>query len=150
MCQIIFLHTFLRRNFNPLPDNNFLDWTRLKAFADNKLNAGNLKISVFEMLETLWEKEKMLVTSIFSFSHNVFKSHLFQGCQKSGLCGEELNDSFFQNRNYKEFSIKYLQRQDNFLWEGLPALSPFHTMFSKSSFYSWVIKSWECEVMGQM
>ena len=25
------------------------------------------------LLKTLWEKEKMLVTSIFSFSHNVFK-----------------------------------------------------------------------------
>ena len=24
------------------------------------------------LLKTLWEKEKMLVTSIFSFSHNVF------------------------------------------------------------------------------
>ena len=26
------------------------------------------------LLKTLWEKEKMLVTSIFSFSHNVFHS----------------------------------------------------------------------------
>ena len=32
----------------------------------------------------------MLVTSIFSFSFNVFKSPLFQGRQKSGLCGKEL------------------------------------------------------------
>ena len=32
------------------------------------------------LLKTLWEKEKMLVTSIFSFSHNVFYSsrHKFQ------------------------------------------------------------------------
>ena len=27
---------------------------------------------VRSLLKTLWEKEKMLVTSIFSFSHNVF------------------------------------------------------------------------------
>ena len=32
----------------------------------------------------------MLVTSIFSFSHNVFKRLLSQGRQKSGLCGKEL------------------------------------------------------------
>ena len=32
----------------------------------------------------------MLVTSIFSFSHNVFKRHLSQGCLKSELCGKEL------------------------------------------------------------
>ena len=41
-------------------------------------------------MKTLWEKEKMLVTSIFSFSHNVFKRVFTQGSQKSGLCGKEL------------------------------------------------------------
>ena len=30
------------------------------------------------LLETLWEKDKVLVTSIFSFSHNVFKLHVCQ------------------------------------------------------------------------
>ena len=40
--------------------------------------------------KTLWEKGKMLVTSIFSFSHNVFKRLLFQGREKSGLFGKEL------------------------------------------------------------
>ena len=33
----------------------------------------------------------MLVTSIFSFSHNVFKRLLLQGREKSGLCGKGLN-----------------------------------------------------------
>ena len=37
----------------------------------------------------------MLVTSIFSVSHNVFKRLLLQGCQKSGLCGKELNNYTF-------------------------------------------------------
>ena len=32
----------------------------------------------------------MLVTSIFSFSHNVFKRPLSQGREKSELCGKEL------------------------------------------------------------
>ena len=32
----------------------------------------------------------MLVTSIFSFSHNVFLNFLFQTCEKSGLCGNGL------------------------------------------------------------
>ena len=34
--------------------------------------------------KTLWEKEKMLLTSIFSYSHNVLKSILVQRHQKSG------------------------------------------------------------------
>ena len=33
----------------------------------------------------------MLVTSIFSFSHNIFKRLLSRGRQKSELCGKELN-----------------------------------------------------------
>ena len=35
------------------------------------------KISFWDSKTTLWEKEKMLVISIFSFSHNVFKKPLF-------------------------------------------------------------------------
>ena len=41
-------------------------------------------ISVFDGAENVWEKEKMLVTSIFSFSHNVFQSRLLQGRSKLG------------------------------------------------------------------
>ena len=48
-----------------------------------------------EGYKTLWEKEKMLDTSNFSYSCNVFKSPLSQG-----LCGKELNcpsrANFFQ------------------------------------------------------
>ena len=53
---------------NSLLHDKFLDWSKLKVFADNKIN----EIEIwFEKSEILWEKEKMLVTSIFSFSHNV-------------------------------------------------------------------------------
>ena len=48
---------------------------------------GNL---VWDGWKTFWEKKKMLVTSIFSFSHNVCKKLLSQGCLKSGFCGKEL------------------------------------------------------------
>ena len=41
--------------FNPLPHNHNFQWPCIKSF-----------------LKTLREKEKILVTSIFSFSHNVF------------------------------------------------------------------------------
>ena len=35
----------------------------------------------------MWEKEKMLVTSIFSFSHNAFKAFLLKVVKR--LCGKE-------------------------------------------------------------
>ena len=41
---------------NPLPNDNFL--TKLKAFADDKINAGKLKISVFERVENIVGKGK--------------------------------------------------------------------------------------------
>ena len=51
---------------NPLPDDKILDQTKLKAFADHKLNVTKMVISVLE-LKTLWEKEKLLVQAISPF-----------------------------------------------------------------------------------
>ena len=66
-----------------------LDWSKLKAFADDKIDVTQkLKFHLGKVenivgkgenagyqhfLKTLWEKEKMLVTSIFSFFHKVFQ-----------------------------------------------------------------------------
>ena len=47
----------------------------------------------------MWEKEKLLVTSNFSFSHSVFKRLVSQRRQKVSLCGNGLKDFlgfFFQ------------------------------------------------------
>ena len=49
--------------------------------------------------KALWEKEKMLVTSIFSFSHNVFKRLLSWCGLKSGLYCQELSElEWFSDR----------------------------------------------------
>ena len=50
--------------------------------------------------KTLWEKEKLLVTSNFSFSHSVFKTLVLQTCLNQGLFGKGLtkkcdNKAFF-------------------------------------------------------
>ena len=73
---------------NSLPSNKFLDWSKLKAFAENNLNV-KIMISGFNpfpnkpwfshvcstnLLKTMWEKEKLLLKSNFSFSHSVFYS----------------------------------------------------------------------------
>ena len=41
--------------------------------------------------KTLWEKEKLLVTSNFSFSHSVFKRLTLQTHKNQGLFGKGLN-----------------------------------------------------------
>ena len=47
----------------------------------------------------MWEKEKMLITSIFSVSHNVFKRFLTQGCKNRGLFGKGLKTDSSQRLN---------------------------------------------------
>ena len=117
-CSIMFS---LQSDLNPLPSNKILDWSKLKAFADDNINVNHklkfdlergenivgkgenasydnflfflkcLRKAIFSgsfnpfphndtfwrpwetsLLKTLWEKEKLLVTSNFSFTHSVF------------------------------------------------------------------------------
>ena len=50
-----------------LPNDKILDQSKLKALADDTMDMEKKNL-FWEGLETFWEKEKMLITSIFSFS----------------------------------------------------------------------------------
>ena len=65
--------------FNSLPNDKFLDWSKVKALADVKINVTEKQKFVLVRAEKIIGKEKMLVVSIFSFSHYVFKGPLSQG-----------------------------------------------------------------------
>ena len=55
---------------------------------------------ILKRLEDIAGKEEILVTKMFFFFLNVFKSFPFQGRLISGLCGEEimiLRDKYFGN-----------------------------------------------------
>ena len=65
--------------FITLPNDKILDQSKLKAFADDKIYVTQKLKFVIEWVKTVWEKEKMPVTSIFFFSHIFFKSFSFQG-----------------------------------------------------------------------
>ena len=58
-------------------------------------------------LKTLWEKEKLLVTSNFSFSRSVFKRPVLQTCKNQGLFGKGLTLS--QMTNFRLFQTQSLQ-----------------------------------------
>ena len=62
---------------NPLPDEKLLNWSKLKEIADDILKCIESEKKVLYRVETLWEKEKLVVTSNFSFSHDVFYSYKF-------------------------------------------------------------------------
>ena len=57
-----------------------LGLSKFKAFADHKIIGTQKFKCALGRVETLWEKKKMLVTSIFFFSHNVFKCGPFLRC----------------------------------------------------------------------
>ena len=66
--------------FNSLPNDKVVDLSNLNVFADDKIYVTkNLKF-VLGRVENIMGKGKKLVTSIFSFSRNVFKRLFLQGC----------------------------------------------------------------------
>ena len=62
--------------FNSFPHDKILNKTKLKAFADDKLNVTKKIISVFDRVENTVGKGEIAFTSNFSISHNVFKRFL--------------------------------------------------------------------------
>ena len=77
--------------FNPLSDDKILDWFKLKQIADAFLSAFKIKLSAIYCRKHCKKKEKLLVTSNFSFSHNVFHSCISLVRQNVALCGNGLN-----------------------------------------------------------
>ena len=71
-----------------LSNDNILDLTKLKAFIDKT----ETEIMSFVLTEqkTFWEMEKMLVTSIFSFSKCGIKSPLSLTVIQLRSCGKRL------------------------------------------------------------
>ena len=59
--------------FNSFPRDKILYRTKLKAFAEDKLNVTKVIISVFDRVENIVGKGEIACTSNFPFSYNVFK-----------------------------------------------------------------------------
>ena len=72
---------------SPLPDNKILEWSKLKAFADDKLNVTKMVISVLDRVENIVGKGEIACTSNFSFSHNVFKGFFPRGVKRCHCVG---------------------------------------------------------------
>ena len=77
-------------SFNPFPHDKNLDQTKLKAFAEDKLNVTKMIVSMFDRIENIVGKGEIACTSNFSFSHNVFKRLLSQTREKVSLYGNGL------------------------------------------------------------
>ena len=87
----LFLLLFGTKILNPFPHDKILDQTKLKAFADDKLNVTIMIVSGFNRVDNIVGKGEIACTSNFSFTHNVFKRLLSQTGQKVSLCENGLN-----------------------------------------------------------
>ena len=61
-----------------------------RKFAETTLNLVKMAETSSNGQKTMWEKEKLLVRSNFSFSHSVFKRLVLQACKNQGLLGKGL------------------------------------------------------------
>ena len=68
-----------------------LDSSNLKEFADDIFIFDEMAKRSTKKLKTLSEKEKVLVTSDFSFSHSVFKRLVLQTHKNQGSLGKGFN-----------------------------------------------------------
>ena len=62
----------------------------LKEFADNNFEFDEIGKKFSKRAEKLWDKEKLLIQSNFSFSHGVFKRLVPQLSKNNGLFGKGL------------------------------------------------------------
>ena len=77
-------HKDLPRYLLPLYQTTKIpDWSKLKAFTDDKLKVAKIIISAFDSLENIAGKGENA-----EYQHFL----LFPQCFKKGLCGKELNN----------------------------------------------------------
>ena len=82
---------------NPYPNEKFYTLPNWKSLQMTISNVMKIAESSPNDYKTLWEKEKLLVSSNFSFSHNVFKRLILQTRKNQGLFGKGLNLTRYQN-----------------------------------------------------
>ena len=75
---------------NSLPDSKILDWSKLKEFADNKMNVTNIMKFVLGRVKNILGKGENAAYQHFLLLPKCFQKLPFSVSSKSGLCGKEL------------------------------------------------------------
>ena len=73
------------RLFNFSLDENFLDWTKFKAFSEEKLNVAKIMISVFDRVENIVRKGENAGYQHFLLFPQCFQKVFFSGSLKVGI-----------------------------------------------------------------
>ena len=86
--------------FNPFPNDKFQTCPNQKSLQTTISKLMKMAYSFLNGKKTMWEKEKLLVMSNFSFSRIVFKIHVLQTRKNQGLFGKGLKGWASPNSNY--------------------------------------------------
>ena len=70
---------------NSLPNDNFLDCTKLKAFADDKSNVAKIMVFVFNHVENIVRKGENAGYQHFLLFPQSFQKACFSGSLKVGI-----------------------------------------------------------------
>ena len=74
--------------FNPFPDDKNLTWSKLKAFADDKINVTKMIISVFDRVENIVGKGENAGYQHFLLFPQCFGKASFPGTSKGVIAWE--------------------------------------------------------------
>ena len=77
--------------FNFLPNNKILDWSKLKAFADDKINVNQKLNFVLGRVENIVGNGEIAHYKQFLLFPSVFERLLLQTCKNQGLFEKGLN-----------------------------------------------------------
>ena len=80
----------IKLSMNPLPDDNFLDSSKLKEFADDNFKFDKNGRNLSKRVENTVGKGEIARYEQFLLSHSVFKRLVSQGHQKVSLSGNGL------------------------------------------------------------
>ena len=75
---------------NSLPNDKILDWSKLKAFADNKIEVLKKMSLVFKRAKNIVGKGENAGYQDFLLFPQCFQKAFYSGLLKVGICGKEL------------------------------------------------------------
>ena len=85
------LYQTMKLKVNPLPDNNILDWSKLKQFADDNFKFDENSRNFSKQVENTVDKGKIARYEEFLLFPQCFQKAGFPGASKSVIVWERVN-----------------------------------------------------------
>ena len=104
--------------FSPFPNDKFQTLPNQRSLKTTILSLMKIAKSYPKGLKSLWENEKLLVLSNFSFSHRVFQRLLLQTRKNQGLFGKGITLNMILFWIFKDWNVffRYFRLRSGCKW----------------------------------